>query len=691
MKLEIKKLVKEELSGENAKAYVEQISRFHRVQASTMFHQAAEHVKAELVKNGFQDATIEQFKSDGAKRYGTHISPVGWTVKSAELRLVEPEEILLCRFEETPTCLHTLSNATPPEGVTAELIDVGKGTRPEDYKGKNVKDKLVLATGRARYVHEQAVYKFGAAGVITDTLAYEIENVRESVDIPDAHSYQSIWPDATVVNKVKFGFSISKRQGNHLRTLLKQHKVVKLQAKVDAKLFPSKLDVVTATIKGSTKPKEEVFLIAHLCHPQPTANDNASGSGLLLEIARTINALVKTKKLQRPRRTIRFMWVPETHGTAAYLFTHKDWINQLIAGINLDMVGENQELCKSTLTLDRTPDALPSYLNDLAVELMEQSTREFDSETNFGSSSTFRYAVNPHTGGSDHHEFVDPTIGVPCIMFLQWPDMFYHTSMDTIDKVSTDSLRRVGWMATVAALTLANAEAGEALLLAYQTCSRGIARIEETQREAIRTLYEKTSDHAEDRSSREQAKTLARTVQDLKNKIEHVAWREKQAVSSVKRLAKDRELEIAIQKCVKDIETARKRALSKIEEDTSSLTRTHGLSIPAQIEETEAEKQARSMIPKRRFKGTLAVDTFRQTLGIEEFRWYEDKTAKDEKFPMKRAEMINFTDGKRTLHDIIKAVRAEYSELKTEDALKFIRDLEKTKFITVKTRAVKTG
>src|SRR3990170_1661731 len=378
MNPEIKKFVKEELSGEKAKGNVAQISRFHRIQASTMFHEAAEHVEQELIKNGLLDAKIEQFKSDGAVKYWTHISPVGWEVESAEIKLVEPEEKPLARYADTPTCLHTCSNATPPEGVTAELIDVGVGTKPEDYTGKNVKGKLVIATGRARLVHQQAVYKYGATGVITDTLAYEMKNIRESVDIPDAHSYQSIWPDAEVKDKVKLGFSLSKRQGNHLRKLLQEKKTVKLQAKVDAKLFPSNLDVVTATIHGSSTPNEEVFLIAHLCHPQPSANDNASGSGLLIEIARTIQTLIDTKKLVRPERTIRFIWVPETFGTVAFLHKHEDWTNRLVAGINLDMVGENQEKCRSTLTLDRTPDSLPSYLNDLLLTLMEESVKEFD-------------------------------------------------------------------------------------------------------------------------------------------------------------------------------------------------------------------------------------------------------------------------------------------------------------------------
>jgi len=679
----IKKLVKEELSGETAKAYVEEITHFHRIQASTMFHEAAEYVKQQLLKNGLQDVSIEQFQSDGATKYWTHISPMGWGVKSAELKLVEPEEKLLVRYADTPMCLHTCSNATPPEGITAELVDVGTGTKPEEYEGKEVKDKFVLTTGRARPVHEQAVYKRGAAGVITDTLAYEFKNVRESVDIPDAHSYQAIWPTADVIDKVKFGFSLSKRQGNHLRALLKDKKTVKLQAKVDAKLFPSKLDVVTAAIKGSSKPDEEVFLITHLCHPQPSANDNASGSGLLIEIARTIQTLIDSNRLTMPKRTIRFIWVPETSGTVALLHNHQDLRDRLVAGINLDMVGQNQEVCKSSLNLDITPDSLPSYLNDLLLALMEESVKEFDIETMFGPSATFRYGAIAHTGGSDHHEFVDSTIGVPCVMLLQWPDVFYHTSMDTVDKVSSDGLKRVGWIATVATLALANADVEEAILLANQTCSRGIARIEDAERRAIQTLYEKRDNSKANTNKEKQAETLAETIFYFKSKIEHVARREKHAVTSVKKLANSTELNTLIQRCTDDLEAAGKRALSRFEENLSLLGELIGVSFPIQIEETEDEKQAMNIIPKRLFMGTLSSETFKHLLGEEEFKWYEESDEKDKKFSRKRAEILNFMDGKRNLHDIVKAVSAEYTPTRIEHALRFITDLEKTKLITL--------
>lgn len=675
-------LIKEELSGSNAKSYVAQISNFHRVQASTMFHEAADYVKHELLKIGLRDANIEEFPADGEKKYWTHTSPIGWTVKNAELRLLKPEEQLLASFADIPQSLHTYSNATPPEGITAELIDVGGGTKPADYEGKNVKGKFVLATGRAKLIHEQAVCNRGAAGVITDTLTYEMPNVRESLDIPDAHAYQSIWPTAEELGKTTFGFSLSKRQGNHLRALLRLGKPVRLEAKVDARLFPGNLEVVTATIPGSSKPNEEVFLVAHLCHPKPSANDNASGSGLLLEIARTIHALIESKRIKRQARTLRFLWVPETYGSVSYLSRHKDLPSRLVAGINLDMVGQNQELCKSTLNLDRTPDSLPSYLNDLVFHFIEESIKEFDKPTSFGSSSTFRYATGAFSGGSDHAEFTDSTIRIPCVMLLQWPDLFYHTSADTIDKVSDDSLKRVGWIAANAVLTIANATLERAYWLASETANRGAIRIEEAALEAVREMFRKT-EGLKPRSQLDlMVAELDGTMSRCKNRIEHYAWREKEAVKSVKRLAESPELADSLNEFCKDIDEIAKRQILRLQETLAFIAKTSGFVRPIEPARRTPEKRLKS-IPKRLFRGTLDSSFLKKTLGNEEVEWYEKAREKDRDFDKKLAEVLNFIDGKRTIHEIVKAVSAEYSETDPEHVMKFLQDLQKAKLAQV--------
>lgn len=676
MKKELEKIVKDELSGQAAKSHVAQITRFHRVQASTMFHEAAEYVRDTLHTIGLKDAKIEQFTSDGAVKYWTWTSPVGWEVKTAELYLVEPEKKLIVRYEDVPTCLHTYSNSTPLEGITAQLVDVGEGTKPKHYEGKNVKGKFVLATGRAKPVHEQAVYKYGAAAVITDSITYEMKDVRESVDIPDAHAYQSIWPTKEELDKVTFGFSLSKRQGNHLRALLEDGKTVTLKAKVDAKLFPGNLDVVAGTIQGSSKPNEEVFLIAHLCHPKPSANDNASGSGLLLEIARTIQTLIKSGMIKTPARSIRFLWVPETFGTIAYLYHHQDMARKLVAGINLDMVGQNQELCKSTLNLDKTPDSNPSYLNDYVFSLLERSIEIFDQKTGFGSASTFRYSINTFSGGSDHAEFNGLTFRVPCVMLIQWPDLYYHTSMDSIDKVSEDSLKRVGWIASVAALTLANATVEDAVFMANLVRWGGIARIQEASKEAI-ALVQKANDLNSKLGER-----LATIASNYKDKIAHIVSREKRSIESLKRLGNSSEFAELSVRFEEDIDHFGQLELARFEETLAHVTKTARVILPTQLEETEMAKEVKNLVPKRLFKGTLDSDVLKKELGKKEYELYEEIIKKDRDFRKKTYEVLNFMDGKRTVYDIIKAVSAEYNETSLEHVMKFMRDLEKVNLIS---------
>jgi len=291
--------------------------------------------------------------------------------------------------------------------------------------------------------------------------------------------------------------------------------------------------------------------------------------------------------------------------------------------------------------------------------------------------------ANAHSGGSDHHEFDDSTVRVPCAMLLQWPDTFYHTSMDTIDKVSTDSLKRVGWVTALAALTLANADVEEAILLAQQTQSRGIARIQEAQREALRTLHENRTSAS---TKEEQVKALTKTYRHFKNKIDHIVPREKQAVNSVQRLAANAEMKRQIQRLNEEIDAIGNQALTRLDETLAHAAKALRVQLPAKIKDTEAEREARQIVPKRMFRGTLSADTFRRQLGIEEFGWYEEIIEKDIRFTIKRAEIINYMDGKRSLYDIVQAVSAEYDETNMEHALKFIEDLEKTKFISVRRR-----
>ena len=670
--MKLRGLIKRELSGATAKSYVTRLTEFHRIQGSSMMRSAAEHVKDELARIGIDDVAIEQFPADGRSKFWTYTSVMGWSVRSAELRLMDPEERLLARFDDIPQSLHTYSRGTPKGGVTADLVDVGKGLSDKDYAGKRVKGRFVLATGQAKRVHTEAVVKRGAMGVITDALSYEFPKVRESVDIPDAHSYQGIWPDARDAGKVTFGFSLSRRQGNGLRKHLEGGKKVRLHARVDADLSPGKYCVVSATIPGSTRPDDEIFLVAHLCHPKPSANDNASGSGLLLEIARTIMALTKSGKIERPKRTIRFLWVPETVGTVAFLSKHPELHGRLVAGINLDMVGEDQELCRSTLCMDCTPDSLPSYLNDFVYSMIESANADCDDMVKLGMVSTYRYARTPFTGGSDHTEFNEATVGAPCVGLTQWPDMFYHTSMDTIDKVSEDSLRRVGLAVTTSALTLASADAETVHRIAGMTCSEGMKRISDAVGTAAREMADLRGRPTEKR----------RRADHHRMRLTHMVEREVRVVRSVARLDGEIGTDEFVEGQVAAVAEHGSREQSRLTEIINMSCGSDSTKRARRKSESVAKGQAGRTVPRRRFKGTVDADLMIRELGEDGYEWYREMDRNDPSFSKKMYEIVNLMDGRRDLNEITEFVSAEYGPTDHGDVLKFVEDLKRIRLVS---------
>ncbi len=670
--MEFERAVKDELSGSSAKSYVAGVTRYHRIHASPMMDEAAEHLKEELDRLGMDEVVVERDPADGKRKYWTYTSAPGWTVRSAELTLVEPRHRLLARFSEVPQSLHTYSKATPPEGVTADLVDVGKGVSDSDYVGKKVRGRLVLATGRGRTVHLQAVVKRGAAGVVTDGLSYEFPGVRESTDIPDAHAYQGIWPTAKEVKDIRFGFSLSRRQGNELRKLMAGGRRVRLHAKVDAEMVPGSYSTVTASIRGSEMPEQEVFLVAHLCHPKPSANENASGSGLLVEVARTITSLIRSGKVARPRRTIKFIWLAETVGTTVFLSKHPQLYDRLVAGINLDMVGEDQTLCRSTLTMDSTPDSLPSYLNDFVFSMMARANAEYDPMVKLEMTSNFRIARTPHSGGSDQSEFSESTVGAPCVGLTQWPDLFYHTSLDTIDKVSEESLRRVGWTAAVSALTLADAGTDTVHSLAVLTSSEGMKRITDAVERGASEMLDKRSRQ----KGRAGAKELARTALFHTLRISRFTEREVWAVRSLIRLDAEAGCDAFVERQAVAVSEHGSRELSRLNDMIDAIVGRDAVARLAREGLSEAEKRVKRIVPKRLFKGTLDPEHFAEALGAKRYQWYDEVEQRDASFSKKMYDVLNLMDGERDLCEIGEVVSAQFGPTEMGDLLRFVTDLK---------------
>jgi Zn-dependent M28 family amino/carboxypeptidase len=87
--------------------------------------------------------------------------------------------------------------------------------------------------------------------------------------------------------------------------------------------------------------------------------------------------------------------------------------------------------------------------------------------------------TNPYEGGSDHTSFTKA--GVPALLNWHFTDRYYHTNLDTIDKVSAGTMGHVATVVATTAMFLASADAEDVPPL-RSLLSRAQQAREETER-----------------------------------------------------------------------------------------------------------------------------------------------------------------------------------------------------------------
>ena len=435
--------VNDTVSGIRARDYVNALSEFHRIQASPGIHDATVYLKQEIKKVSDAKVKIFSYSADGASPIETWDTPYGWFPKSGTLELLEPEQRTLAEFDAEPISLVAHSRSTDME---ADVVFVGKGLSSEDYKGKDVKGKIVLTEGLARMVHRVACIDEMAAGVLTYVAPSGID------EIASLRRYDAIWPSSEEGEKVKFGFSLTQADGVQIKKWLEEGKKVRVKAKVQAKLKKGTLEVISALIEGKDTSRE-FWLFAHVCHPHPGANDNASGSAALLEALRSLALLLRKGVIEKPDISIRFLWGPEWSGTIKFIHHETNLLKRCQAMLNMDMVGADPSKSGSIFHMYRTPFSLPSTFNNVVRHwLCEESSRERRRAAG-GTLTPLPWSYSKFAAGSDHYMFVDATVGIPSVMLNQSPDKFYHTSTDTSDKIDPAQMAYATRVAVLTALT----------------------------------------------------------------------------------------------------------------------------------------------------------------------------------------------------------------------------------------------
>jgi len=202
-----------------------------------------------------------------------------------------------------------------------------------------------------------------------------------------------------------FGFCI---QHNRLKEFTKD----KYRVFIDSKFEKGALKVGDYTIKGETD--ETIVIMAHLCHPA-MANDDLTGVAVLVDIARELSK-------RENHYTYKFLLVPETIGSVAYLSQNEDVIPKLKYGIFLEMLG-NANIHALQLTRQGN-----TRLDRIARYVMKRKL------TNFRE-GPFRKVV-----GNDEMVFNGPGVNVPMISISRFPYPEYHTSDDNPGIISEENL-----------------------------------------------------------------------------------------------------------------------------------------------------------------------------------------------------------------------------------------------------------
>ncbi len=649
-------------SGDRALEEIRNISRFRRDPASRAYHKAAEYVAAALKDIGIQDVHIESYPADGEKFYFMSQSGPGWDAEMGEIWLMEPHKERITSFAEIPSSLCPKSQNTH---VRAELVFVGSGTRDEDYENVDVKGKIALGYGHPGAIHNQAVFKRDALGVISFLSD-------RPLDYPDVVKVASIRPYKSEDGRgPAFGFTVSHRRGEQLRQMLAAGQKLVVEAKVKAELYASEYENVIAVIPGTDLKHEEIVLTAHLCHNRAGSNDNASGSASLIEIARTITELTAKGVIPPLRRTLRFIWVPENIGNAAFAATHPEIIDRMICGINMDMVSQYLNRNNATYFFLRTPDSLPHYLNDVVANFADYVGRTNTEGLDFryalpdpivsltGSRDNFRYKIVPFEGGSDQYIYNDSGIHVPMVFFLVWPDAFYHSHQDNPDKCDPTTLKRGGFIAAASAIFAGGASASEAFPLTGEVLWRSLDRISSDMGRGLNRLNSASE------------KNLDQAYKEAVNIVEHSFIREKKTLKSIK------ELEPDSSKLGEHLDISEKNLLAHRDDYLQSIKNhytarcAHLGRAPQEITLTSDETAADKIVYARNpeLKGPLGSAYIRKQLGPE-----ADLSGLRlmQRGSLIGYETLNFVDGQNSVLDIRNAVSAEYEPVPLKEVMNFL-------------------
>ena len=224
-------------------------------------------------------------------------------------------------------------------------------------------------------------------------------------DMPDAIPYR------TTYYKEDWGFCLSQNQYESL------DKNSTYEVVIDTSLREGHLTYGQKIIKGESK--YEFLISTYCCHPS-LANDNLSGMVLWILLLQWI-------KQKKRKHSYRFIIVPETIGSIAYLAKNETEMKNIFWGFILTCVaGPSNFEYKKSFQGNHFMDSL--ILKKLKESKSDYKVHDFD--------------IN----GSDERQYSSPFFRIPIGTICKskyYEYDYYHTSKDNLEFIKSESLIKV--------------------------------------------------------------------------------------------------------------------------------------------------------------------------------------------------------------------------------------------------------
>lgn len=215
-----------------------------------------------------------------------------------------------------------------------------------------------------------------------------------------------------------WGFCLTKDQFDRLPHNKKYHAVIKSEFITDPAQGFKVATSIAHPLGGANQVAGEMFIMAHICHPNQ-ANDDAAGVVTALEVARRL----ASNPLPAGSMSVRFWFGPETIGTIAYLAHHEDLIPRFRGGIFIEMTGNDNTI---GLQHTRQHDHMLDHVGQYVLKKHGGEFRE----------GTFADII-----ANDERVLNGPGVNVPCLSISRYPYPEYHTTDDNLDIMHEDKLQ----------------------------------------------------------------------------------------------------------------------------------------------------------------------------------------------------------------------------------------------------------